>query len=66
MDIYFFITAKIEWVEENCPSILAEYSEYTREPDENGEVLDPICGKYKTYSEQNIGIEIRKMNFNLS
>lgn len=59
MDIYFFITAKREWVEKNCPSILTEYSDYIRTPDENGEVPDPICGRYKTYCEENIGITIQ-------
>ena len=59
MDIYFFVTAKREWVEKNCPSILAEYSNYMIVPDENGEVLDPMCGRYKTYCEENIGITIQ-------
>lgn len=55
----YIITATREWVEKNCPSILAEYSDYMRVPDENGEVLDPICGRYKTYCEENIGITIQ-------
>lgn len=59
MDIYFFITAKREWVEKNCLSILTEYSDHIRTPDENGEVLDPICCRYKTYCEENIGITIQ-------
>lgn len=60
MDMYFFVTAKREWVEENCPSILDEYDAYLGTPNEDGEVQTPFYDNYLTYSEDNIGIVIRK------
>jgi len=59
MEIYYFVTAKREWVKKNCPCILDKKYHMTRTPDENGKVLDPTCDEYLTYSEENIGISIR-------
>jgi len=56
MDMYVFITATREWVENNCPSILNKYNRYLSIPDGKGKAFTPLYGEYKTYSKENIGI----------
>lgn len=52
----FCITATKEWVEENCPSLLTEYTEFLRYPDEDGYVEGRFGHEFLEYTEENIGI----------
>ena len=52
----FCITATKEWIEENCPRLLTEYTKFLRHPDEYGDVYGQFGNKFLEYSEDNIGI----------
>ncbi len=58
MSLNFCITATREWVEENCPSLLTEYKEFLRFPDEDNEVHSEMIYviKFLEYTDYNIGI----------
>lgn len=53
----FCITATREWVEQNCPDLLTEFTEFLREPDEDGYVYGQFGHEFLEYTEENIGIE---------
>lgn len=52
----FCITAPISWVQNNCPSLLTKYTEFLREPDEDGEVYGRFGHKFLEYTDENFGI----------
>lgn len=56
MSVNFCITAKKEWVEKNCPKLLTDYTDFLREPDEDGYVYGRFGDEFLEYSEENIGI----------
>lgn len=61
MSANFCITAKKEWVEQNCPELLTKYREFLRFPEvyEDGDIDDTVYGQFDTpfldYTEENIG-----------
>lgn len=61
MSSNFCITAKKEWVEQNCPELLTKYREFLRFPEvyEDGDIEDTVYGQFDTpfleYTEENIG-----------
>ncbi len=59
MSVNFCITAKREWVEENCPRLLTEYTQFLRKPDEDDEdgiVYGQFGHEFLPYEECYIGI----------
>ena len=56
MSVNFCITATKEWVEDNCPRLLTDFTEFLREPNEDGDVFGQWGGHFLEYSEDNIGI----------
>lgn len=52
----FCITATQEWVENNCPKLLTDYTKFLRYPDEYGDVYGWLGHKFLTYEDVNIGI----------
>ena len=56
MSSNFCISAKRDWVEKNCPSLLNEFKEFQRFPDEGS---DRVFGRFDCpflpYEEENIG-----------
>ena len=56
MSINFCITAKREWIINNCPRLLSKHTEFLRHKDKYG----IVCGRFGTdflkYKEENIGI----------
>lgn len=52
----YCITAKREWVEKNCPSLLTEYTQFLREADEDGYVTGQFGDEFLEYAPENIGI----------
>lgn len=52
----FCITATKKWVEENCPKLLTEYTEFLRTPDEYGEIQGRFGHWFLEYEEYNFGI----------
>lgn len=56
MSMNFCITTTREWVENNCPKLLTEYTKFIREPDEDGEVYGRFDSPFLEYEEANIGI----------
>lgn len=56
MSANFCITATKEWVENNCPTLLTKYTEFLREPDENGIVKGRFGHQFLEYDESNFGI----------
>lgn len=56
MSINYCITATREWVEQNCPELLIEYTRFLRYPDEDGYVYGQWENKFLEYSDENIGI----------
>lgn len=57
MSFNYCITATREWVEENCPSLLTQYTQFIRLPDEDGCVFGRFDHEFLDYNEKNIGIE---------
>lgn len=57
MSTNFCVTAKREWVEENCPQLLTKYTRFLRHP-EDGEdcVYGEFGHEFLPYEEENIGI----------
>lgn len=55
MSSNFCITAKKEWVEQNCPELLTQYTELLRHPDEDGDVYGRFGHEFLPWSEDNIG-----------
>ena len=45
-----------EWVEDNCPELLTEFTQFLREPDDDGHVYGRWGVRFLEYSESNIGI----------
>lgn len=56
MSTNFCITATKEWVNENCPNLLTTYTQYLREPDEDGDVYGRFGHEFLEYCEENFGI----------
>lgn len=57
MSINFCVSAKREWVEQNCPELLTKYKEFIRVEDEDEEVPYGNFGcPFLEWSENNIGI----------
>lgn len=56
MSLNFCITAKREWVEENCPELFTQYTKFLRLPDEYGDVYSRFGMTFLEYCEDNIGI----------
>ena len=55
----FLITATKRWVEQNCPTLLTQYTEFLRYPDENGRIYGRLSYiEFLPYSEANIGVKI--------
>lgn len=57
MSVNFCVTAKKQWVEENCPRLLKEHKKFLRYPDEYGDVYGQFDNQFLEYSEENIGIK---------
>ena len=55
MSYNFEIAAPKSWVERNCPTLLTDYREFLRHPDEDGNVYGR-CAKFVEYSPENIGV----------
>lgn len=57
MSSNFCITATKEWVDKNCPSLLNEYCEFLRFPDEeDNDVYGRFGCRFLPYKEENIGV----------
>lgn len=59
----FCITTTKEWVENNCPKLLTEYTKFLRLPDENGEVQGQFGHWFLEYKEDNFGITEVELNY---
>lgn len=59
MSSNFCISAKKDWVEKNCSSLLEEFKEFQRFPDEDSDI---VFGRFECpflpYEEENIGFHI--------
>lgn len=55
----FCITASRKWVEENCPDLLAKYTQFLRHPDPryDNEVYGQFDCTFKEWKEENFGYE---------
>lgn len=58
MSSNYCITAPRDWVEANCPELLTKYTEFLREPDEDGYVYGRFGYEFLEYEEENIGITL--------
>lgn len=56
MSVNFCVTATKKWVEENCPELLTEYTNFLRTPDDKGEVYGSFNTHFLEYCDENIGI----------
>lgn len=56
MSTNFCITAKKQWVEDNCPELLTEYTQFLRQPNNDGEVYSEFGMTFLKYCDENIGI----------
>lgn len=52
----FCVTAKKEWIENNCPKLLSEYKEFLRYPDEDGCVHGRFGSEFLEWEEENFGV----------
>ena len=52
----FCITATKEWVETNCPELLTKYTQFLREPDEDGDMDGRFGCPFLEYEESNFGV----------
>lgn len=52
----FCITAKKEWVEKMCPSLLNVHSKFLCEPNEEGKILGGFGHEFLEYTPENIGV----------
>lgn len=52
----FCISAPKEWVQTNCPSLLTEYTQFLRTPDEDGYIEGRFGDEFLEYSEENFGV----------
>lgn len=52
----FCVTATKEWVKQNCPELLTEYTQFLRYPDKYGDVFGQFGHEFLQYEESNIGI----------
>lgn len=55
MSCNFCITAPRKWVEKNCNDILTTYTEFLRQPDEDGKVYGQFGCVFKEYTKENLG-----------
>lgn len=53
----FCITATKEWVEKHCPNLLTEFTNFTRQPDEEGSVYGRFGHLFLEYEEDNFGLK---------
>lgn len=51
----FCITATKEWVEKNCPELLAKYNNFIRQPDIHNDVYGRFGSLFLPYIKENIG-----------
>lgn len=63
MSSNFCITAKLEWVEKNCPDLLTKYTQFLRQPDEDGYVYGRFGHEFLPWAEENIGIEFDESEY---
>ena len=56
MAVNICVSATKQWVQENCPLLLTDYSEFIRQPDDSGVVQGRFGHKFTTYSPNEIGI----------
>lgn len=52
----FCISASEEWVKDHCPELLTKYTQFLREPDEDGEVYGRFGCPFAEYEESNFGV----------
>ena len=52
----FCITAKRDWVLQNCPNLLTKYIKFLRYPDKDGIVYGNFDHEFLDYSSDNVGI----------
>ena len=57
MSINFCITSTKDWVIDNCPLLLEDYTQFLRLPDEDGDVFGRFGDKFLPYEECNFGIK---------
>lgn len=55
MSLNYCITAPLSWVKKNCPSLLLEYKQFIREPNEQGDTYGQFGCPFKEYTEENLG-----------
>lgn len=56
MSTNFCITAPKEWINKNCPELLAKYKNFLRFPNKNGAVYSRFGPKFLEYTKENIGL----------
>ena len=56
MSLNFCITAKTEWVKQNCPELLTKYQEFLRYPDEDGSVYGRFDTECLLWDKENFGV----------
>ena len=52
----FCITAPEEWVIDNCPKLLTDFTQFLRHEDEDGNVYGQWGNEFLDYKEENFGI----------
>ena len=57
MSVNFCITAEKGWVRKNCPSLLTEFREFLRIPEEDGFVEGRFGDKFPEYDGRTFGLE---------
>ena len=56
MSLNYCITAPRKWIVSVCPHFFEKYSEFVREPDEDGEPpYGQLDGRFLEYTEENLG-----------
>lgn len=56
MSVNFCITTTEEWVQHNCPELLTKYTNFLRQPDEDGDVYGRFGHEFLPYEKENIGV----------
>ena len=56
MSSNYCITATREWVMNNCPKLLTDYTKFLRYEKDDGKVYGRFGTEFKKYREENIGI----------
>ena len=59
MSCNYCVSAKENWVKENCPELLTKYTEFIREPEDEEETPYGRFGcHFKLYNKNNFGLWI--------